>query len=164
MSETIAVGSSSTEGICGDYAVNMGSGTSTADGNNGVFRWNGANGGGAGDPSVGAKLLDITDGTSNTFLLGEKHVRQDQLTKWQQDGCVYNSQNWDVNGRKAGASFPLALGPTDTYLGQFGSWHTQLCQFAYADGSTRAVRVSVPGSTLALLAGLNDGQVIPSID
>src|SRR5262245_11106400 len=35
VSETVTVGSGSTEGICGDYAVNMGSGTSTADGNNG---------------------------------------------------------------------------------------------------------------------------------
>ena len=30
----------SSEGICGDYGVNYGSGTSSADGNNGAFYWN----------------------------------------------------------------------------------------------------------------------------
>jgi hypothetical protein len=161
VSATVTSGTSSTEGICGDYAVNMGSGTSTADGNNGVFRWNGAPGTGANDPSVGCTLLQITDGTSNTFLLGEKHVQQSQLMQWEQDGCIYNSQTWDVAGRKAGAAFPLALGPTDTYLAQFGSWHTQVCMFAFADGSVHGLNVSTPGSVLALLAAKDDGQVIP---
>jgi prepilin-type N-terminal cleavage/methylation domain-containing protein len=162
VSVTVHSGTSSTEGICGDYAVNMGSGTSTAEGNNGVFRWNGAEGTGANDPAVGCTLLAITDGTSNTFLLGEKHVQQSQLTQWNQDGCIYNSQTWDVAGRKAGAAFPLALGPNDTYLAQFGSWHTQVCQFAFADGGVRALQVSIPGTTLALLAAKDDGQVIPN--
>jgi prepilin-type N-terminal cleavage/methylation domain-containing protein len=163
-SVTITVGTSQTEGICGDYAVNMGTGTSTADGNNGVFRWNGANGTGANDPGVGARLLEITDGTSNTFMVGEKHVQLSQLTMWQQDGCIYNSQTWDVAGRKAGPAFPIALGPSDTYLGQFGSWHTQVCQFGFGDGSVKAIRSSTPGSTLALLANLGDGVPIPSFD
>jgi prepilin-type N-terminal cleavage/methylation domain-containing protein len=164
ISDTITVGNNSTEGICGDYAVCYGSSTSTADSNNGVFRWNGAPGGGANDPAVGGTLMSITDGTSNTFMVGEKHVQNTMLGKWQQDGCIYNSQNWDVNGRKAGTAFPLALGPTDTYLGQFGSWHSAVCQFGFADGSVRSLRTSIPGSTLALLADKNDGQVIPSFD
>jgi prepilin-type N-terminal cleavage/methylation domain-containing protein len=164
VSETFTSGTSSTEGICGDYAVCYGSGTSTADGNNGVFRWNGAPGTGANDPSVGNTILSITDGTSNTFMVGEKHVQKDQLMKWQEDGCIYISQAWDVAGRKAGTAFPLAISPTDTYLGQFGSWHTGVVQFGFGDGGVRALKVSTPGSTLALLAAKDDGQPIPSLD
>jgi prepilin-type processing-associated H-X9-DG protein len=108
--------------------------------------------------------MNITDGTSNTFLLGEKHIQLGQLTQWNQDGCIYNSQTWDVAGRKAGAAFPLALGPNDAYLAQFGSWHTQVCQFAFADGSVRAIQVSAPTTTLALLAAKDDGTPIPSND
>jgi prepilin-type N-terminal cleavage/methylation domain-containing protein len=160
VSETVTSGSASTEGICGDYAVNMGSGTSSADGNNGAFRWNGPDS----NPAVGTKLTEILDGTSNTMLVGEKHVQQDQLTKWQQDGCIYISQGWDVAGRKAGPGFPLALGPTDTYLGQFGSWHTGVTQFGFGDGGVRSLRGSIPGTTLALIANKDDGQVIPSLD
>ncbi|QEL14977.1 DUF1559 domain-containing protein [Limnoglobus roseus] len=153
---------STTEGICGDYAVNFGSGTSTADGNNGSFSWNV-------DPGVGLTFAAITDGTSNTMLLGEKHVLRDGLTQWgaganNQDGPIYTSKPWDVGGRKAGTGFPLALDATSPYAGQFGSWHTGVVQFAFADGGVRTLRVSTPGSTLALLTGRNDGQVIPNVD
>ena len=51
------------------------------------------------------------------------------------------------------SAFPLALGPTTPYAGQFGSWHTGVVQFGFGDGSVRAIRSSTPGSTLALLAG-----------
>src|SRR5262249_24707647 len=72
ISETYTSGTSSTEGICGDYGVNYGSGTSTATGNYGSFRWNV-------DPGLGVRIADITDGTSNTLLMGEKHVRPEDF-------------------------------------------------------------------------------------
>ena len=34
-------------------------------------------------------------------------------------------------------------------------------EFAYGDGSVRGIAVSAPGSTLAILAGRNDGQPVP---
>jgi prepilin-type N-terminal cleavage/methylation domain-containing protein/prepilin-type processing-associated H-X9-DG protein len=152
-------------GICGDYGVCYGSSTSAAASNHGVFVWNV-------NPGFGVRLTDIIDGTSNTFMLGEKHVNQDTgLSQWVasgttsgQDGCIYNGQPWDVAGRMAGPSFPLALGPTDVYNGQFGSYHPGVCQFAFADGSVRALQNSIPGSTLGLLADRDDRQPIPSFD
>src|SRR5262249_17387433 len=156
VSDTFTTGTSSTEGICGDYGVNYGSGTSSVDGNNGTFRWNVNN-------DSGLTLTQIPDGTSNTFLIGEKHVRSDGLGKGgvagtDNDGCIYISQPWDVSGRKAGTAFPLAFGPNDPYLGQFGSWHASVVEFAFADGSVRGLRTSIPGSILALLASRDDGQ------
>jgi hypothetical protein len=169
VSVTITVGTSSTEGICGDYAVSMGSGTSSTNGNNGVFRWNGSPLGSSAPatdntPGIGCTLANISDGTSNTFLIGEKHIQLGQLTQWNQDGCIYNSQTWDVAGRKAGAAFPLALGPTDAYLGQFGSWHSATVQFAFADGSVHGLQSSISGTTLGLLSAKDDGTPIPSTD
>lgn len=162
VSDTFTSGTSSTEGICGDYGVNYGSGTSSADGNNGAFRWNVGN-------DMGMRIADITDGTSNTFFVGEKHVRRDGLGKWgvagsNNDGNIYCSQPWDVSGRKAGTAFPLALGPEDTYLGQFGSWHSGVVLFGIADGSVRGFRNSIPGSTLAILSSRNDGQALSNVD
>ena len=55
------------------------------------------------DNGVGMRITDITDGSSNTMLLGEKHVRPDNFGKFAADDfCIYISQNWGTSGRKAG--------------------------------------------------------------
>jgi prepilin-type N-terminal cleavage/methylation domain-containing protein len=159
-------GNSVTEGIASDYGVNYGSGTSDTDGsnNNGAFEFS------CGNCGTGKSLLEITDGTSNTFLIGEKHVTLaglgifDPNTGAEQDFSIYDSQpgKWAyVTGRKAGTAFPLAISPNDTFAGQFGSWHPGVVQFAFGDASIRTVRVSTPGTTLALLSARNDNQPIP---
>ncbi|MBV9123242.1 MAG: DUF1559 domain-containing protein [Planctomycetes bacterium] len=155
VSQSYSQGAASTLGICGDYGINYGSGTSSTDGNNGATYWNSIYGQGIG-------LTEITDGTSNTILFGEKHTQQGSLTQWTQDGLIYSSWPWDVNGRKGGTSFPLALGMNDTYNGQFGGWHTAVVEFAFCDGSVRALPKSISGTTLGYLTARNDGMAIPS--
>jgi prepilin-type processing-associated H-X9-DG protein len=160
-------GNSVTEGIASDYGVNYGSGTSTAENNNGPFAFE-CNA--TGNCDVGRGILDLTDGTSNTLLVGEKHVTPaglgvfDAATGAEHDFSIYSSQPsaWVyATGRKAGPSFPLALGTTTVFAGQFGSWHAGGVQFAFGDGSVRSLRPSIAGTTLGFLAGCNDGQVIP---
>ncbi len=161
ISETYTTGSSSTEGICGDYGVNYGSGTSTAEANDGTFVWSI----GTATSASGIRIADITDGTSNTLLLGEKQVREEDFGKYDADDfCIYVSEPWGASGRKAGSGFPLALSPFDAPAGQFGSAHPGVVQFAFADGRVTALRNSLPVSVLGLLAARNDGQVIPNYD
>jgi prepilin-type processing-associated H-X9-DG protein len=154
-----------TEGLASDYGVNYGSGTTTDENNNGVFEFS------CGDCGNGRPFAAITDGLSNTFLVGEKHVTKlglgifDPGTGAEHDFNIYSSQpsKWVyVTGRKAGTAFPLAISPDTPFIGQFGSWHPGVVQFAFADGSVRAVKTSTPGSVLALLSARDDGQVIPS--
>src|SRR5262249_20231356 len=143
-------GNSVTEGIGSDYGLNYGSGTSRAENDNGAFEFS------CGNCGTAKTLLELTDGTSNTLLIGEKHVTQAGLgvfnatTGAEQDFNIYDSQpgKWAyVTGRKAGTAFPLALGPTAPFAGQFGSWHPGVVQFALGDGSVRTLRTSTPGST-----------------
>jgi len=158
VSETHTEGTSSTEGICGDYGVNYGSGTSAADAENGVFQWS------INSPAVGRRIADITDGTSNTLLIGEKHLNRADIGTWPGDFCIYNSGSgpgWQTSGRKAGAAFPLAISHDDPLAGQFGSPHPGIVQFAFADGQVQSIATSIPGTTLAALAGMNDGLVVP---
>ena len=115
----------------------------------------------------GIALTDIADGTSNTFLVGEKHA---PLSKWGQsgpsfgEGSVYNGEFPRNFARIAGApSFNLGLGPDDLvgpWHCKFGSYHTGVCQFLFADGRVSALANSTDLATLQALAVRNDGQVV----
>lgn len=113
------------------------------------------------------RLRDVTDGTSHTFLLGEKHV---PLSKFGQsgpswgDGAIYNGDFPRNFSRLAGLpSFNLGLGPYDLtgpWHCKFGSYHLGICQFAFTDGHVANVSTSTDINVLNQLAVRDDGQVI----
>ena len=107
------------------------------------------------------KFSTITDGISNTFLIGEKHVKRGAWGKSTGDGCLWNGDPENQNsGRVAGNSYLLAHSPNDNYNIQFGSYHPNVCQFVFCDGSVRAIPTSIDGTTLSRLAVRNDGQPV----
>jgi prepilin-type N-terminal cleavage/methylation domain-containing protein/prepilin-type processing-associated H-X9-DG protein len=111
----------------------------------------------------------ITDGTSNTFLAGEKHVPQGMFGRLKVgDGSIYNGIWTTYSGRLAGPEDPLAKGPTDLtpstlgdafYARRFGSYHSGVCQFVFCDGSVKPVQVSIDAVNLRRLSVRNDGEV-----
>jgi prepilin-type N-terminal cleavage/methylation domain-containing protein len=114
-------------------------------------------------------LLTIVDGTSNTVLIGEKHIRPNSLEGRNEDRTVYggNANNWR---RFLGAAppnlYPLVADPLDQ-LGplansRFGSRHPGVCQFVFADSSVRSVRVNIDLTVLTRLGLPSDGQPVPS--
>jgi prepilin-type N-terminal cleavage/methylation domain-containing protein len=108
----------------------------------------------------GIRFAQITDGLSNTFMVGEKHVPLKHFGQYPWDCSIYDGHNPICNTRAAGPSFPLASDLND--LGwKFGSYHPYLCQFVYCDGSVQILRASTNPITLGLLAQRNDGQAIP---
>jgi len=113
-------------------------------------------------------LKDITDGTSQTFLVGEKHSVQ---SKWGQsgptwgEGSIFNG-DFPRNFSRIGGQTKWNLGQGSTDLSgpfhcKFGSWHTGVCQFLFADGHVIALSNSIDMNTLQMLSCRNDGQVIP---
>jgi prepilin-type N-terminal cleavage/methylation domain-containing protein len=109
-------------------------------------------------------MKDMTDGTSNTVLIGEKHIQLGNLNHAIRDGMIYSGSEQQTYYRRMGASWPLAFSNTQVVNFQFGSWHTGLCQFVFGDGSVRGISTSVPGLVLGYLATRADGEVIPDID
>jgi hypothetical protein len=107
------------------------------------------------------KFMDVSDGLSNTFLIGEKHIQVGTLNNAITDGLIYSGSEQQTYHRRAGASWPLAISNTAAVASQFGSWHTGICQFVFGDGHVQAVSNSTPGPVLGFLANRNDGQVIP---
>jgi prepilin-type N-terminal cleavage/methylation domain-containing protein len=159
-------------GALGDYAANGGTTTTTWDDprfGNGVLLYAdttfGPNNTIASWRSMSA-FGDITDGLSNTLLIGEKHVL---LNEWGQqvvgDNSIYNGDDIRTIVRVAGRQLPgpidrpLAAAPTDSYRPdeRFGSYHEGGCQFVLCDGSGRMISNTVDIDTLTRLAARNDG-------
>jgi len=115
------------------------------------------------------RFESITDGLSNTFLVGEKHVElgrfgtnvPNDIHATAGDGSTYNGDHPWVASRVAGRGHPPARFATDAFVSQFGSYHPGICQFLFADGRVQAVSVSTPVDVLGRLAQRNDGAAIP---
>jgi prepilin-type processing-associated H-X9-DG protein len=109
----------------------------------------------------GLRLLDITDGTTNTLLVGEKHVPLASLTLPPLDCGMYDGHNPACNTRAGGPAFPLAASDDD-FSWKFGSRHPGICQFVFCDGSVRPLYVTIDPGVLGLLAQRNDNQPVPN--
>jgi prepilin-type N-terminal cleavage/methylation domain-containing protein/prepilin-type processing-associated H-X9-DG protein len=109
------------------------------------------------------RFSNITDGVSNTLFFGDKHVRLGRFGQGGQgDGSIYNGDLVGFALRAAGTLNPLALSPSEPNRTQFGSYHPGVCQFAFGDGSVRAIPLSISPAILDLLAHRSDGRVIPN--
>jgi prepilin-type N-terminal cleavage/methylation domain-containing protein len=110
----------------------------------------------------------VSDGTSQTYLVGEKYVRTDYYATGQDNGddqSMYAGYDIDVN-RWSGKS-PLYYPPVRDTAGQlnyfsFGSAHTSGCQFVLCDGSVRLVSYTVDPETHRRLSNRADGLTIAS--
>jgi prepilin-type N-terminal cleavage/methylation domain-containing protein len=111
----------------------------------------------------GVRIAQIVDGTSNTFLAGEKHVPLGQFGQMGWDNSIYDGAYFASIGRSAGLAFPLAQSIRDPGW-KFGSYHTHLCQFVFADGSVHVIINAINPTTLGLLCQINDGEVIPPFE
>lgn len=194
-----------TFGALCDYAMCFGDGTAVDSAGNEAW-WVKPNGvvgmmeGGQWNPSKGdpkailtdwkgtRSLADITDGLSNTILIGEKHITNGPGNDgelcvgnvYHGDGNFHNDDYCTVVGRLAG---PGHLGPGNTltrpyviasspddpivsdngFNGNFGSWHAGgTCHFAFADGSVHGLDPSIDIWILGYLANITDGQTIPN--
>jgi prepilin-type N-terminal cleavage/methylation domain-containing protein/prepilin-type processing-associated H-X9-DG protein len=112
----------------------------------------------------------ITDGLSKTFLVGEKHIPAGMVSR---QGSLYNGDNQRNCARVAGRHAPLANSADDVvlcrthsgcnqcYCDNFGSWHTGVCQFVFADGHVSALSTTTNLIALERMAERSDGLTIP---
>ena len=130
------------------------------------------------------QILAITDGLSNTLMIGESGARD---TGWAV-GKQYNpalpflAGAWAAESNNivcAGTKGPLAAGATPAKVktaadvaagvltvnawnqGELYSFHTGVCNVAFGDGSVRSLKSSINFAVLELLAARADGQPIP---
>ena len=161
------------QGSCIDYSGNAGRNASAW--NTGVFK----NNFGSGQTKFG----DITDGLSNTMLIGEKHIPRGTEGTGPlalgscgagtasetdcgridagngADNSIYNGQHYAGCTRPVGAAFPIAHHPSESGW-KFGSLHDGgVTNFAFCDGHVQAIRPTISGRTLEALGGRDDGMI-----
>jgi len=121
--------------------------------------------------SVG--LGDISDGTSNTLLAGEKCMNVGQLANQQGDDDAGFVEGWDFDVIRWGYFQPspdwndsnaqyILDYPTCPLRSAFGSSHNDVFNAVLCDGSVRAISYTVALDTFKKLCSRNDGQPLPA--
>lgn len=106
------------------------------------------------------RFSQFTDGTSSTFLVGEKAF--DALvqapTSWYFDEPFFLGGS---NGTARKGLLVLRDEPGNTYKNNWGSAHARSAQFLFADASVRGIGFGSPWSVMAALLVPDDGDIAP---
>ena len=114
-------------------------------------------------------VADIRDGTTNTYMLGEKYIGPDQYYNGLDDGDdhgIYeghgvDTYRWCSNDPSLNRVFPPEQErPGVMRWWSFGSPHSGGCNFALCDGSVRSISYSIEPEIHRLLGNRRDGQPI----
>ena len=121
-------------------------------------------------PGWSASIRDLTDGTSNTILMGEVRMECQSFSVW---GWAWPGSLWYAttapinfptcpNDPGFGGPNPCFSNASDNWNATFGfkSAHTGGCFFVLGDGSVRFVSESINRLTYARLGDKSDGGVI----
>ena len=150
----------------GDYAANSGLSTRTGtDDEELTGEYNAAEAG----PIFTKSRINarhVTDGLSNTFVVGEKYIPPvpadaDPGEEHADigDSAFFSGDNRHAIFRRASAAFPVDA--FDTSASQYGSEHGQQSHFVFLDGSVHGVSHDVDRETFAYLSIIADDQVLP---
>lgn len=114
---------------------------------------------GVGSARSNWRWSDVTDGTTNTLLCGEKYLERGKTGQGLgDDQTMYLGDDADV--RRWCDSPPLRALPEIDDPNLFGSAHSTGCQFAFCDGSVRSVSFQVDVEVFRRLGNRKDGKIV----
>ena len=105
------------------------------------------------------RLAEITDGLSNTYLVGEKYLSVSDPTGFGgDDQSMFVGDDADV--RRWGSGPPLSDSVDVRNRWAFGGRHSGVCGFVFVDGSVHNISFFIDKQTHELLSDRRDGQVV----
>ena len=113
-------------------------------------------------------FVTITDGTSNTTMFGEKHVRPNSLRGKNEDRSIFGGQNNSI--RRMMGTDPVSgnqrpLSAPDNQNGTnanqtMGGAHPGLCLFVFCDGTVKALQLNTSLPILTALVTRSGGETV----
>ncbi|MBU4273119.1 MAG: DUF1559 domain-containing protein [Planctomycetes bacterium] len=110
------------------------------------------------------KIADVADGTSNTYMVGEKYANPDYYFNGldgTDDQCLF--VGWDNDNHRTtfpGHGPPMQDQPGLSTEGVFGSAHANGFQMAFCDGSVQMMSYTIDAETHRRLGNRKDGLTI----
>ncbi|HZZ79921.1 MAG TPA: DUF1559 domain-containing protein [Gemmataceae bacterium] len=112
-------------------------------------------------------LTTISDGTSNTTMFGEKHVRPNSLRGKNEDRSIFGGQTNSCR-RKMGIAAngdQRPLSPPNNQNGAlanttFGGPHPGHCNFVFCDGTVKSLPINTSLQTLGALVTRSGGESV----
>ena len=108
-------------------------------------------------------LCDITDGTSNTYLVGEKYIDADHYydaRSLSDDQVIDCGVDWDVVRVANENCQPVQDTPGYANAWAFGSAHSNGFHMAFCDGSVHLINYTIEPLVHARLGNRGDGYMI----
>jgi prepilin-type processing-associated H-X9-DG protein len=116
---------------------------------------------------VGVRIVEITDGTSNTLMVADRRMNLAILGQQQEDDFLGYTAGWDDETMRKTNQVPQPdfRGTHDQDgEGKFGSSHPGRINALLADGSVRSILYTIDPYVFSYLGNRSDGQVISSND
>jgi prepilin-type N-terminal cleavage/methylation domain-containing protein/prepilin-type processing-associated H-X9-DG protein len=113
----------------------------------------------------------ITDGTSNTYMLGEKYLNPDSYYNgddYSDDECAFIGYDDDMyrvtycDNAQDYSHTPMQDTPGIVSTSRFGSAHAISCNMSFCDGSVRAIDYTIDPVTNRYLGNREDGIPVDS--
>lgn len=110
---------------------------------------------------TGLKLGNVTDGTSNTLMFGEKRMDITNLGAYQSDDNEGYATGWDHDVARTTNALPQADAKLGTGMGGniFGSSHSGGANYVMVDGSVRFINYSITLASFQALGTVGKGDL-----
>jgi prepilin-type N-terminal cleavage/methylation domain-containing protein/prepilin-type processing-associated H-X9-DG protein len=121
---------------------------------------------------IPTKISDITDGTSNSLMIGESSFSQNALSAWFWFNGVLATAAFPINRPAecaAGIGKPMVAGWDACWLNWqnqqgFSSLHVGGAQFSFCDGSVHFLSQTIDLATYRNLATIQGGEVVSNYE